>query len=64
MLSSERHKKAAKSDVAVLKIPGICVGGLTGSAGEISQTHRAQNERGTSHIYIKKKNGAKSFMEL
>lgn len=64
MLSSGRHKKAAKGDVPIVKIPGICVGGLTGPTGEVSQTHCVQNERGTSRIYIKKNCKPKSFMEI
>lgn len=64
MLSPEKHNKIFKSDVAVLKIPDICVGGLSAPAGHISKTHCRQNEYGTAHIHIRTKSGPKPFLEI
>lgn len=64
MLSSDRHNKASKSTIAVTKIAGMCTGALSGASGEISRTHCAENERGTTHINVKKIKNSTSFLKL
>jgi hypothetical protein len=64
MLSSQRHNKMLKSDVAILKIPGNCSGMLSAPAGQASNIHMAQNERGTSKINLRKASQVQSFLEL
>jgi hypothetical protein len=41
------------SDIPVLKIPGMCVGGLTCSPGDITYKYCLQNKQGTRHNSIK-----------
>jgi hypothetical protein len=64
MLSSEKHNKMLKSDVAMLKIPGNCNGMLSAPVGQLSNVHLAQNERGTSKINLRHVPSAKQFLEL
>jgi hypothetical protein len=64
MLSPDKHNKILKSDIAVLKIADMCVGGLSAPAGQVSQTHCRQNERGTAHIHVRTKSGPKPFLEI
>ena len=64
MLSLERKPPLPKTDVSILKIPGLCIGGLTGPVGNISKTHCNQNKRGTEHINIRPKSPTGSFLAL
>ena len=64
MHSSERQNNNDKSDIPITKIHGICAGGLSGSTGDISGTHCRQNERGTTHINLKKLSNSTSFFKL
>ena len=64
MLSSDKHNKILKSDVAMLKIPGNCNGMLSAPAGHLSNVHVAQNERGTSKINLRHVSQTKPFLEL
>jgi len=64
MLSLERKQRLPKTDIPVLKIPGLCIGNLTGPAGNICKTHQCQNKIGTEHIHIQPKSRPDSFLEL
>ena len=64
MIALAKPTKLAKTDVPIIKIPGLCIGALTGPTGEISQTHCRQNQRGTAHINIRQKTNSRSFLEL
>ncbi len=64
MLSSDRHNKTSKSNIAITKIAGMCVGALSDSPGNISRTHCVENDRGTTHINIKKQTNSTSFLKL
>jgi len=64
MISPAKKSQFPKTDIPVLKIPGLCIGSLTGPVGNISKTHRNQNRRGTEHINIRSKSPADSFLAL
>ncbi len=64
MLSSDRHNKTSKSNVALTKIAGMCSGALSGAAGDVSGKHCMENDRGTSHINVKKQTNLTSFLRL
>jgi hypothetical protein len=64
MISLDKKPQYPKTDVPVLKIPDLCIGGLTGPAGNISKTLCNQNKRGTEHINIRPKSHADSFLAL
>jgi hypothetical protein len=64
MLSLDRKPNLPQTDVSMLKIPDLCIGNLTGPAGNISKLQKSQSKRGTEHIKIKSKHQSDSFLEL
>jgi hypothetical protein len=63
-LSSDRHNKTSKSNIATTKIAGMCLGALSGPVGDISRTHCVENDRGTTHTNVKKQTNSTSFLKL
>jgi hypothetical protein len=53
MISANTESKLPKKDIPAFQIPEQCIGGLTCSPGDITNSYCNQNRRGTAHIHIK-----------
>lgn len=64
MLSSNIHGDLTNGDLPVMKIPGMCIGGLTSAPGDMAFKHCRQNKRGTRRIKIRPNQHSKPFLEI
>jgi hypothetical protein len=64
MLSSDRQNKTSKINVALTKIPGMCVGALSSPTGDTGRMQCTESDLGTTKINVKKQANSPGFLKL